>query len=73
MAREKLTTLESWAEALYGEHAPSIFTLRRWCREGRILPLPKKHGRTYFVSEGARYIDYNDPDYVKAIRESAAT
>lgn len=69
---EKLTTLESWAKSHY-QPVPSIFTLRRWCREGRILPLPKKHGRTYYVSENARYIDYNDPEYAKVIRESAAT
>lgn len=57
---DKLTTLESWAQKRYGEHAPSIHTLRRWVREAKILPIPKKHGRTYFVEETAQYIDYND-------------
>ena len=60
----KLVTLEAWAANLYGEHAPSIYTLRRWCREAKIQPTPQKHGRTYFVSEGARYINYNDVSFL---------
>jgi Excisionase-like protein len=57
---EKLTTLESWATKVYGDHAPSIYTLRRWVRDAKIFPIPKKHGRTYFVEETAQYIqDYN--------------
>lgn len=69
----KLITLEAWAENRYGEHAPHINTLRRWVRDAKILPVPKKHGRAYYVSESARYIDYNDPDYAKAARESTQT
>lgn len=57
---DRLTTLESWAAKRYGEAAPSIHTLRRWARDAKIFPLPKKHGRTYFVEETAEYIaDYN--------------
>ena len=69
----KLITLEAWAASRYGEHAPSIHTLRRWCRDAKILPRPKKHGRTYFVSESARYLNYNDPEYAKAARESTSS
>ena len=63
-ATEKLTTLEAWARAKYGEAAPSIYTLRRWCREAKIQPAPQKHGRTYYVSEQAQYTNYNDPSFL---------
>ncbi|MDR5726732.1 MAG: excisionase [Terriglobia bacterium] len=57
---ERLTTLETWAKRVYGDSAPSIHTLRRWARDAKIFPVPKKHGRTYFVEETAEYIsDYN--------------
>ncbi len=57
---ERLTTLEDWAQKRYGEHAPSIYTLRRWVKEAKIVPVPKKHGRTYFVEETAVYINYSE-------------
>lgn len=53
---ERLLTLEAWSRAEYGEAAPAIATLRRWVRENRILPLPEKHGRTYYVLPNARYV-----------------
>lgn len=68
----RLITLAAWAARIYGDAAPSIFTLRRWCRDGNILPLPKKHGRTYYVSEKARYVSHRDPNYVRLARESTA-
>ena len=49
--------LEHWAELIYGGSAPSIHTLRRWAREGRIQPAPQKHGRMYFVRQDATYLD----------------
>ena len=52
----RLTTLEDWAAKLFGQHAPSIHTLRRWARDAKILPTPKKHGRTYFVAVHAIYL-----------------
>ena len=48
-------TLSDWAKSKYGDHAPHIVTLRRWVREGRIFPQPKKVGRTWFVRTGADY------------------
>lgn len=54
----KLITLEAWAQDQYGEDAPHINTLRRWARDGRIMPVPEKHGRTYYVKPDARYSDY---------------
>lgn len=68
----KLVTLEAWAQAHYGEHAPHIKTLRRWCCEGKIFPIPQKHGRSYFVEETARYVgDYNDPSFMGRVRDAA--
>jgi hypothetical protein len=58
---ERLMTLEEWAEAVYGEHRPNLDTLRRWARECRIYPPAEKHGRTYFVSAEARYLDPGKP------------
>lgn len=55
---DRLTTLEEWAKKVYGDKAPTPATLRRWAREARIVPLPRKHGRTYFVYENAVYQEY---------------
>jgi len=69
----KLITLEDWARAKYGERAPFIGTLRRWARDGKIFPMPKKHGRSYFVEEHAEYVDnYNDLGLMGKIRGTAA-
>lgn len=57
MTREMLT-LKEWGRRIYGAAIPSIGTLRRWAREGRIAPRAEKHGRAYFVEPDARYIDY---------------
>lgn len=47
--------LEQWARQIWGEAAPSIFTLRAWARKGKIYPMPQKVGRTYFVKPDAEY------------------
>jgi hypothetical protein len=67
---EKEIPLDAWASARFGEHAPTIGTLRRWARQARILPVPRKYGRTYYVAENARYIDPSDPSYARVYRES---
>jgi len=67
----RLVTLDAWARAKYGEHMPSVGTLRRWVRDAKILPIPKKHGRSYYVSEQAKYIHPDDPEYTRALRESS--
>lgn len=58
---EKLMTLTEWAAAVYGDHPPSLSTLRLWARESRIYPAPERHGRTYYVPASARYIDPTKP------------
>lgn len=45
--------LEDWAAKHYNP-APSLFVLRKWCREGEIFPTPEKVGRTYYVEHNAR-------------------
>lgn len=51
-----LVTLEEWA----GDHfrtPPSLNTLRKWARDGRIAPAPVKHGRSYYVESDAKYYE----------------
>lgn len=71
---EKLITLERWGQVKYGEDVPFIGTLRRWARDGKIYPLPKKHGRSYFVSENAEYVDnYNDASFMEKVSVASQT
>jgi predicted site-specific integrase-resolvase len=56
----KLLTLEEWARRRY-EKPPSLKTLRRWVHEAKIVPIPKKEGRSYLVKEGAEYRNWNEP------------
>lgn len=67
----KLVSLEQWATATYGESAPCIDTLRRWCREGRIHPQPEKHGKCYYLDPEARYIDASNSDLLRRIRHGS--
>lgn len=67
-----MITLEEWAKRRY-DKPPSILTLRRWAREEKIFPHPKKEGRTYYVLPNAQYVsDYNDPTFLEAVRGSTA-
>lgn len=47
--------LTAWAARLY-DPTPSLWTLRRWVREGQIHPVPELVGKTYYVEETARRI-----------------
>lgn len=53
----KLLTLEEWAKRRYAS-PPSAKTLRRWVRDGKIYPEPHKEGRSYVVTEDARFYDW---------------
>lgn len=53
----QLVPLDVWAESIYGDAAPGLNTLRRWAREGRTAPMPRKHGRAYFVEPTARCVE----------------
>ncbi|EPC4018112.1 excisionase [Enterobacter ludwigii] len=52
----KLLNLQEWAAEVYTT-PPSLSTLRRWTREGRIYPAPELHGKEYKVQPGAIYVD----------------
>jgi hypothetical protein len=56
----KLIPLNIWRERRYGEGGPSMKTLRRWARDAKIVPPPKKQGRAYYVQEDARFRDWHD-------------
>ena len=50
----KLIPITTWAERTY-DPPPSIHTLRKWAREGRISPAAQLAGREYRVMEDAVY------------------
>ncbi|EPJ5334007.1 excisionase [Enterobacter cloacae] len=52
----KLLNLLEWADLTYSK-PPSLSTLRRWAREGRIYPAPELHGKEYKVLQDATYVD----------------
>ncbi|MCM7391712.1 excisionase [Enterobacter bugandensis] len=52
----KLLNLQEWAAEVYTT-PPSLSTLRRWTREGRIYPPPELHGKEYKVQPDAIYVD----------------
>lgn len=56
----KQIPLITWAQQHY-DPLPSIHTLRRWCREGRIFPHPVLVGRDYRVREDATYTPASRP------------
>lgn len=73
----RLMSLERWAEQKYGDDSPSIGTLRRWARDGKIYPAPVKQGRSYFVQPDAEYLNLTTPNIgtisplIRSIHESA--
>lgn len=69
MTSTTLITLDEWASLTYGEKAPCMATLRRWCREGFIYPAPEKHGRAYFLQRSARYIHGANTELLNRIRK----
>lgn len=52
----KLLNLQECAAEVYTT-PPSLSTLRRWTREGRIYPAPELHGKEYKVQPDAIYVD----------------
>lgn len=58
----KLQKLREWANEQFGSCAPKCDeTLRRWVRQGKIIPRPRKIGKDYAVRSDARYVNPNDP------------
>ena len=52
----KQLTLEKWGEKVF-DPAPSVRTMRKWARTGKIQPEPMKIGRTWRVLECAEYVE----------------
>ena len=52
--------LSEWAAKRYTP-APSLFTLRKWARNGEIWPAPEKVGWSWYVDESAQRIS-SSPD-----------
>ncbi|ANG93232.1 excisionase [Lelliottia amnigena] len=52
----KLLNLQEWANETYST-PPSLSTLRRWTRQGRIYPAPELHGKEYKVLPDAIYVN----------------
>lgn len=70
----KLITLEAWAARMFGDSPPNRDTLRRWCRDTKIFPAPKKIGRAYYVSPDAHYVDdYSASDFMRRVRDTTTT
>jgi len=52
----KLLNLQEWASVTYSQ-PPSLSTLRRWAREGRIYPCPELHGKEYRLRPDSVYVN----------------
>jgi len=52
--------LTEWAAKHY-RPAPSLFTLRRWARDGEIWPQPERVGKSWMVEESAVRLAHNAP------------
>jgi len=62
--------LREWAAKRYSP-VPSDFTLRRWARDGEIMPLPEKVGKFFYVEDTAERLTGAVPSLVERIRASA--
>ncbi|HKK06538.1 MAG TPA: excisionase [Gammaproteobacteria bacterium] len=62
----KQIPLQDWAERHF-DPPPSIRTLRRWARQGRIAPAPELVGREYRVREDAAYVPPQRPLRVQPV------
>lgn len=60
--QQKYITLAEWASRTYGENQPHVNTLRRWARDGTIIPKPFKMGREFYVVPSARHVNEPAPD-----------
>lgn len=56
----KLMNLIEWANKTYSK-PPSLSTLRRWAREGRIYPAPELHGKEYKLHPDSVYVNPRKP------------
>lgn len=64
----KLMNLLEWANSVYST-PPSLSTLRRWCREGRIYPAPERHGKEYRLLPDSIYVDQAKRTYALKLHD----
>lgn len=62
--------LRDWAAKRYSP-VPSDFTLRRWARDGEIIPVPEKVGKFYYCDEHAERLGSDAPSLVDRIKQAA--
>lgn len=63
--------LRDWAASRYSP-VPSDFTLRRWARDGEIVPSPEKVGKHYYVDDRAERIGAASPTLLDRIKAAHA-
>jgi predicted GIY-YIG superfamily endonuclease len=57
---DKKVLLEEWGKAHF-EPPPSLWTLRRLVRDGKIVPPPDLVGRKWYVAANAKHVDELPP------------
>jgi hypothetical protein len=62
--------LRDWAAKRYSPIPPD-FTLRRWARDGEIVPAPEKVGKFYYVDERAERLNTAPSTLLDRIRAHA--
>lgn len=70
MTTTKRIPLAAWAAARY-DPPPSAWVLRRWCRDGEIVPAPERVGRDWYVPADARRVTAPAASLVARLRNAA--
>jgi hypothetical protein len=65
----KRIPLTTWAARNY-DPPPSDWVLRRWCRDGEIVPAPERVGREWYVREDARRVSVATGALVARLRSA---
>lgn len=60
LTKIKHIPVTAWAASRY-DPPPSLWVLRKWCREGEIYPPPEKVGKDWYVQENARRLSTAAP------------
>lgn len=69
MSTPKLMPLTEWAAARYTT-PPSLYVLRKLCRNGLFDPPAEKAGRDWYVREDAKLITADDREQVQASNDA---
>jgi hypothetical protein len=70
VSESKKVLLEQWGREHF-EPPPSLWTLRKMVRDGKIDPQPVKVGKAYYVAQDAEVIDpARRPSLVQRLRHA---